>query len=387
MTAFLDTVVEVWHTGVLGISLGDVVSALLMLLVFLGLRRVFFRFVLSSMRAIISKTQTDLDDMLLATVEKPLGLAFVVVGIYAAGAFIPLNESSSEIFDTLIRSLIAATLFWTIFRAIDPFSSLMDRGITALSSSSMRDTMKGFFVKLTKFIVVCLGIATVFQEWGFNVAAILGGLGLVGMAVAFGAQNFIANLFAGLTIFLDHVFEKGNWIRTTDVEGVVEDIGFRATKIRRFDKALVTIPNSKLAGGALVNFSRMTNRRIYWTIGVEYRTTQEQLRAITRDIIHYLTTSPDFETDPSKHTSCFVFVDAFGASSIDILLYCFTKTTQWKEWLACKERLAYTVKNIVEGHGTAFAFPSTSLYVESLPLGHPETFPFPEPVPPRQTSP
>ncbi len=386
MTKFWETVAEVWHTGVLGISLGDVVSSLLVLFAFLGLRRVFFRFVLASIRAVTHKTQTDIDDLLLAAVEKPLGLAFVVVGLYVAGQFIPLGESGGDIFDKLIRSLIAITLFWTIFRAINPCSSLMDRGISMLASSSMRDTMKGFFVKLTKFLVVCLGIATVFQEWGFNVAAILGGLGLIGMAVAFGAQNFIANLFAGLTIFLDRVFEKGNWIRTPDVDGIVEDIGFRATKIRRFDKALVTIPNSLLAGGALINFSRMTNRRIYWTIGVEYRTTQDQMRAIIHDILAYLTTSPDFETDPSKSTPCFVFVNAFGASSIDIMLYCFTKTTKWGEWLACKERLAYKVKTVVEDHGAAFAFPSTSLYVETLPLDQPEMFPLPESVSPRQTS-
>ena len=382
MTKFWERVVEVWHTGALGISLGEVVSALLVLFAFLGLRRVFFRLILSSLRPLTQKTKTDLDDLLLATMEKPLGLAFVVVGFYMASQFIPLGEAANEIFDRLIRSLIALTLFWTLFRAIDPFSSLMDRGISMVTSSSMRDTMKGFFVKLTKFIVVCLGIATVFQEWGFNVAAVLGGLGLVGMAVAFGAQDFIANLFAGLTIFLDRIFEKGNWIRTPDVEGTVEDIGFRATKIRRFDKALVTIPNSKLAGGALVNFSRRTNRRIYWTIGVEYRTTQDQLRAIIHDVTTYLTTSPDFETDPSKGTPCFVFVDAFGASSIDLMLYCFTKTTAWGEWLACKERLAYKIKTIVESHGTAFAFPSTSLYVESLPPGQPETFPLPGLVPP-----
>ncbi len=382
MTGFWATVAEVWQTGVLGISLGDVVTALLVLFAFLGLRRIFFRFVLSSIRAVTKKTKTELDDLLLAAMEKPLGLAFVVVGLYVAGQSLPLGESGAEILDKFIRSLIALTLFWAMFRAIDPFSSFMDRGISMLASSSMRDTMKGFFVKLAKFIVVCLGIAAVFQEWGFNVAAVLGGLGLVGMAVAFGAQDFIANLFAGLTIFLDRIFEKGNWIRTPEVEGMVEDIGFRATKIRRFDKALVTIPNSKLAGGALVNFSRRTHRRIYWTIGVEYRTTHDQLRAIIRDIMEYVTTSPDFETDPSR-TECFVFVDAFGASSIDIMLYCFTKTTEWKEWLACKERLAYKVKDIVEGHGTAFAFPSTSLYVESLPSGQPETFPLPGQVPPR----
>lgn len=376
MMDFGKHVAEVWQTGVLGVSLGAVVTAILVVLVFLGLRRVFFRFVVSSLRSVTRKTKSELDDLVLHAVEKPLEFGFVVVGFYLGGQFLPLSAATSDTFDTFIRSLISLTLFWVVFRAIDPLSSLMDHGIAMLGSSSMRDTMKGFFVKLAKFVVICLGIAAVFQEWGFNVAALLGSLGLVGMAVALGAREFIANLFAGLTIFLDRMFEKGNWIRTPDVDGLVEDIGFRATKVRQFDKALVTIPNSRLAGEALINFSRMTNRRIYWTIGVEYRTTREQLRIIVHDILEYVKSHQDFETDPAR-TKTFVFVDAFDASSINIMLYCFTRTTDWGEWLACKERLAYKVKDIVEGHGAAFAFPSTSLYVETLPFGAPETFPIP----------
>ena len=377
----------VWNTGVFGVSVGEVVTALLIVLTFLGIRRVFFRFVVTTLRSLTRRTKTDIDDLLLEALEKPIELAFVIVGLYVGVQVLPLSEAVGDIFDKLIRSLIALMLFWAIFRSIDPLSSLMDRGIEMLGSVSMRDTMKGFFVKLAKFIVICLGVAAVFQEWGFNVAAVLGSLGLVGMAVALGAKDFIANLFAGLTIFLDRMFEKGNWIRTPDVDGIVEDIGFRATKIRRFDKALVTIPNSRLAGEALINFSRMTNRRIYWTIGVEYRTTKDQLRDIIRDILAYLKECDDFETDPSK-TKTFVFVDAFGASSIDIMLYCFTKTTDWGQWLACKERLAYKVKDIVEGHGAGFAFPSTSIYVETLPFGKPEPFPIPghAPAQPAPTS-
>ena len=376
-------VAEVWQTGVLGVSLGQVVTAILVLLAFLGLRRVFFRFVVSSLRTLTKKTKSELDDLVLHAVEKPLEFGFVAVGFYMAGQVLPMSEAVSATFDQFIRSLIALTLFWVLFRSIDPLSSFMDRGIAMLGSSSMRDTMKGFFVKLAKFVVICMGIAAVFQEWGFNVAALLGSLGLMGMAVALGARDFIANLFAGLTIFLDRMFEKGNWIRTPDVDGIVEDIGFRATKIRQFDKALVTIPNSRLAGEALVNFSRRTNRRIYWIIGVEYRTTQDQLRMIVHDILKYLKSHEDFETDPAR-TKTFVFVDAFDASSINIMLYCFTKTTEWGEWLACKERLAYKVKDIVEGHGAAFAFPSTSLYVETLPFGKPETFPLPGKAQPQQ---
>ena len=375
--SFGEQFASVWKTGVFGVGIGQVVTALFIVLVFLAIRRLFFRFVITTMKALTSRTKTDIDDQLLDAMEKPLELAFVVIGIYVGGQVLPLSEDVAAIFEKLIRSFIALMLFWAIYRSVDPLSSLMDRGIEMMGSLSMRDTMKGFFVKLAKFIVIALGIAAVFQEWGFNVAAVLGSLGLVGMAVALGAKDFIANLFAGLTIFLDRMFEKGNWIQTSDVDGIVEDIGFRATKIRRFDKALVTIPNARLAGEALINFSRMTNRRIYWKIGVEYRTTKEQLRLIIQDILAYLTTSEDFETNPNL-TKTFVVVDSFGASSIDIMLYCFTKSTDWGDWLACKERLAYKVKEIVEGHGTAFAFPSTSLYVETLPFGKPEAFPLPE---------
>jgi MscS family membrane protein len=206
------------------------------------------------------------------------------------------------------------------------------------------------------------------------VAAVLGSLGLLGMAVALGAQDFIKNMFAGLTIFLDRVFEKGNWIKTPDVEGTVEEIGFRATKVRQFDKALVTIPNSKLANEALINYSRMTNRRIHWMIGVEYRSTKDQVRNIIQAISTYIYECGDFETNPAL-TKTFIFLDSFGSSSIDIKLYCFTKTTVWGEWLEAKERLAYKIKEIVEAEKAGFAFPSSSIYVESLPFGQAETFP------------
>ena len=374
LESFWQQVRTVWESGVFGMSIGDIVIALSIFLGFLFARRIFFRTVTASLRALTRRTKNTLDDLLLEAIENPIEFAFVVVGIYVAAHSTPLPEHVSDILGSLVRSLIAFTIFWAIFRALDPLSVLFDRAIGLFGSTSMHETMKEFFVKLAKFVVVCVGATAVFQEWGFNVAAVLGSLGLVGMAVALGAQDFIKNMFAGLTIFLDRMFEKGNWIKTPDVEGNVEDIGFRATKIRQFDKALVTIPNSKLASEALINFSRMTQRRIYWSIGVEYRTTQEQLRAIVKDISSYIRGNPDFETDPKK-TKTFIFIDSFGPSSIDIMLYCFTKTTAWGEWLSIKEALAYNVKSIVEGHGAGFAFPSTSLYVETLPFGKPEPFP------------
>lgn len=371
---FWQEILTVWQTGILNTNLGNIFIALGVFLFFLFVRRIFFRVFSRTLKRLAGRTTTDIDDRILEAIERPLEFTFVIIGLYISVQVVSLSPALDLVFGRLIRSLIAFTIFWGIFRILDPLSILLDRTITLFGSPSMHETIKGFFVKVAKFVVVCLGVASVFQEWGFNVAALLGSLGLLGMAVALGAQDLIKNMFAGLTIFLDRMFEKGNWIKSTDVEGIVEEIGFRAAKIRRFDKALVTIPNSKLAGEALINYSRMTQRRIYWSIGVEYRTTKEQLRDIIHDIADYLHTNPDFETDPAK-TKTFVYLDSFGSSSIDVMLYCFTKTIEWGEWLAVKERLAYTIKDIVERHGASFAFPSTSLYVETLPFGKPEAFP------------
>jgi MscS family membrane protein len=181
------------------------------------------------------------------------------------------------------------------------------------------------------------------------------------------------NLIAGITILAEHRFNPGDWIKVGDeVEGTVETIGFRSTMVRRFDKAPVHVPNAKLSDNAVINFSSMTHRRIYWMIAVEYRTTIDQLRRIRDEIENYIYGSDDFAKPPEVPT--FVRIDRFNDSSIDIMVYCFTKTIHWGEWLAIKEKLAYGIKEIVEGAGTGFAFPSQSVYLESLPAGTPERF-------------
>ena len=374
LEGFWQQVVAVWSTGIFGVSLGEVLLAVVVFFVFLFARRLFSRFVIRTVRAVTKRTKTIVDDEILSAIEEPLRFIFVVIGIYAAGQVAPFPEAVNQFLDRLVRSLIAFTIFWTMYRCVDSLSFLLDRLTALFGSTGVRDSLRGFFAKLGKFVIACLGVVAVLEEWDFNVAAVLGGLGLVGMAVAFGAQNVISNLFSGIAIFLDHMFEKGDWIRTPDVEGTVEEIGFRTTKVRRFDMSLVTIPNALLGGGAVINFSRMTHRRIYWMIGLEYRTTEDQLRSIVSAINDYVRGNDDFQTDPAKATTL-INVDSFNDSSIDIMFYCFTQTTNWGEWMVIKETLAYEIKRIVEQNGAGFAFPSSSLYVEKLPFGRPEAYP------------
>ena len=219
-------------------------------------------------------------------------------------------------------------------------------------------------IKALKLIVALLGGATILEIWGIEVMPLIAGLGLFGVAVALGAQDLFKNLIAGLFVIGERRFHKGDWIKVEGiVEGTVEQIGFRTTKVRRFDKAPVYVPNSSLSDNAVTNFSEMTYRRIKWMIGLEYSTSVDQLRQIRGAIEAHIHSNEAFVKP--EEVATFVRVDQFSESSIDILIYCFTRTTDWGEWLEIKEGLAQTVKQIVEDAGAGFAFPSRSIYIEN----------------------
>ena len=366
---FWDLVVDVWTNGVFGIDIADTVTALGVFVPFLLLRNLFTRFIVSACKRAAARTKTRLDDLVLQALTGPIRFIPVVMGIFFATSVLDVGEDMDAIFANLNRSLVAFTIFWALFRAVEPLGNLLKRAEGVLTEAMIR-----WLVKSAKVAFVALGAATILEMWGIAVAPIIAGLGLFGVAVALGAQDLFKNLIAGLFVIGERRFQPGNWIKVEgDVEGTVEDIGFRTTMVRRFDKAPVYVPNARLADTAVTNFSRMTHRRIYWMIGVEYRTTIAQLREIRDGIERYIHDSQEF-ANPSE-VSTFVRIDSFNDSSIDIMLYCFTRTTMWGEWLEIKERLAYKVKEIVEGAGTGFAFPSRSLYLETLPDA-PEVFPY-----------
>ncbi len=368
----MEEAIESWLQELMGGTLGTSVAAGAIFILFLCGRKIIARLIISWLQRLNRRIESKVLGEILLVSAPPLRLAVVLVGLYAAGQVAPFSDQTVQDIEKLDRSLAIFTLFWALYLAIKPLLSLLNKRI-AMGPATMQETLSDFLSTVARVVLVFVGTAMILHEWGFQVVALLGSLGLVGAAVGLAARDFVMNLISGLVIFFEGTFEKGNWIRTPEIQGTVEDIGFRSSRIRCFDKSLVTVPNSKLTDEALINFSRMTHRRIYWTIGLEYRTSQEQLRDIVQDISEYIHIDDDFETDPTK-TSTFVFVDTFADSSINIMLYCFTKTTDWGKWLGIKEALAYRVKQIVEGYDAGFAFPSSSIYVEAMPMGKPEPF-------------
>lgn len=360
--------VDVWTTGVFGYSIGDALVALGIVLGFYLLRGLFTRFVFSFIDRWIAARQMRVADFLHAALAEPLKFAFLIIGVFFALDYLSLSGTPALIANNVVRSLIAFAIFWAVHNAITPLAMLL-RELERVLTNEMID----WLVTGAKWGVIAIGAATILQLWGIQVAPIIAGLGLFGVAVALGAQDLFKNLIGGLSILIEKRFRAGDWILVDGVvEGTVEHIGFRSTRVRRFDRAPVFVPNQKLSDAAVTNFSDMTYRRIFWKIGVEYRTSLDQLKQIRDGIEDYLRNDENFVQPPAA--AMFVRIDSFGASSIDIMLYTFTYTTVWGEWLERKEELAFKVKEIVEGAGTGFAFPSQSVYVEKLPEGTPEPF-------------
>jgi MscS family membrane protein len=360
MDSFLNLLNSVWTEGVYGINLSNIVIGLVILFVFVFFRSLFSNIVVSRIKVIVKKSETQIDDEVLEAFKEPIKFIPIVIGVYVASTYINLNETLELFAENLNRSLITVQIFWLLYKLVDPLSYFAHKFGDVLTND-----LVDWGIRILKFIIFFIGAAAVLEIWGVKVGPILAGLGLLSVAIALGAQDLFKNLISGILILLEKRFQNGDWIQVENiVEGMVEKIGFRSTVVRRFDSSPVMVPNFNFAENAVTNFSNMQNRRIYWTIGLEYKTTLDQLRKIRDEIEGYIQNNSDYVT--SSDQAMFVRIDKFSDSSIDLLVYCFSQTKVWGEWLEVKEKLAYEIKKIVEKNNAGFAFPSQTIYYENI---------------------
>jgi len=352
---FKDLFIDVWNKGVSGVNISEIIIALAIFVFFLFLRGVFSKFVIKRLEKYVSKTTNKFDNSLVFSMEGPAKFFPIVLGFFISTSYLSTEHGAIELIN---RSLITILIFWTFHQIIGPLSVV----IKSVGGLLSRDLIN-WIIKAIKILILILGAAAVLELWGIKIGPIIAGLGLFGVAVALGAQDLFKNLISGILVLVERRFQVGDWIFVEGViEGTVESIGFRSTVVRRFDKSLATIPNFQFAEKAVINNSQTTNRRINWAIGLEYRTTGDQLSKIKSDIENFIKNNDLFSK--SGDTFISVKIDQFAASSIDIRLICFTKTNHYLEWMKVKDVLALEIKSIVEKHKASFAFPSTSLYVE-----------------------
>ena len=351
---------NVWDTGLGGINFSEVFFAIIIFLLFLLFRGLFSKIIIARLENFVSKTSNQFDGKLVEALEGPVKFFPLVIGFFIATSYLNFEGKSSFFIENLNRSLITVLIFWFVHQIVEPISFLVKKIEDVLSKDLLNWILRAF-----KIIIIILGTAAVLEVWGIKIGPVIAGLGLFGVAVALGAQDLFKNLISGILVLVEKRFKVGDWIEVEGViDGVVEQIGFRSTVIRKFDKSVATIPNFQFAEKAVINNSETTNRRIDWLIGLEYRSTSDQLVNCRDGIEKHIKANPDFYI--SDDTPLTVKLNQFSASSIDMLVRCYTKTNDYYELNNVKDHLIIAIKEIVEKNGASFAFPSQSLYVEKF---------------------
>jgi MscS family membrane protein len=334
----------------LGISIG-------ILLVFILFRNLFTKYVFQLILKLSRKTPTDFFTQIFLSFERPLGWAFIIVGLYVAMDYFPFVEQHNALFLKFLRSMVIVLITWGLFNLSSPTSGILI-SVNQKINNKIDLILLPFISRTIRVILIAISITIIGQEFNYDVNGLVAGLGLGGLAFALAAKEAVGNLIGGIVIVTEKPFSIGEWILTPSVEGTVEDINFRSTKVRTFSQALVTVPNSTLANEPITNWSRMGKRRINFHLGINYRTTKDQIVRVVQRIEEMLKNHEDIHPD-----TIMVAFDHYNESSLDILIYFFTNTIVWAEHVRIKHDINLEIMGILEEEGVEVAFPSRTIYV------------------------
>lgn len=340
----------------------DIWISQVFIIVFLALMGDFVqRRVIKHIGRQLEKTKNPWDDATLIALRRPLSFLIWVVGLSIAA------EITSQQMEPSFGNFIEPTRNVAVILAITWFlvGFIREAEANLIARHKANDelvdvTTMDAIAKLVRLSVIITAGLVILQTLGFSISGVLAFGGVGGIAVGFAARDLLANFFGGLMIYLDRPFSVGDWIRSPDreIEGTVERIGWRLTIIRTFDKRPLYVPNSIFANIAVENPSRMTNRRIYETIGIRYSDV-EKMEAITADVKSMLHQHPDIDNSLTLMVN---FV-TFAASSINFFIYTFTKTTDWVEFHKIKQDVLLKIENIISSHDAEIAFPTSTVHV------------------------
>lgn len=328
-----------------------------------GVAHLAAKLLLDRLQRRLERTENLFDDAFLDAARKPIGWGIWIVGISWA-AQIAGQGSESELFNYVgpVRQTgVTWVLVWFSIR----FVRGIERQLT--ESHDRYDLDRTTVIAVSKLIrasLIITGVLMVLQGLGFSISGVLAFGGIGGIAIGFASRDLLANFFGALMIFLDRPFSVGDWIRSPDkeIEGTVEEIGWRLTRIRTFDQRPLYVPNSVFTSVSVENPSRMLNRRIYETIGLRYADV-EAMPDVVQDVENMLKSHPDID---QNRTLMVNFVE-FGGSSLNFFIYTFTKTTVWAEFHAIKQDVLFRIAEIIKKRGAEIAFPT-----QTVELVHPE---------------
>ncbi len=371
------------------LDMGRIILFLSVIITFSFLAYIIYRKIYDFFKSKIYKKADDIDDILmnnLNKIRKPVSFLVILIGLKLSLEILVYPNSIQPLVLNFFYIIIVLNFIYLSYVFIDNMTLVY---LTNKNDDNIRKELVALIVSVSKIVIFLIGLLLVLVNFDVNISGILASLGIGGLAVALAAQSTLSNFFGLIKMIADKSFSIGDWIQTTDVEGTVVQIGFISTKIRTFDNALITVPNSTLANSSIKNWNkRKIGRRIKMHIGVTYKSNKQDLQNAITQIKDMLQNHQDiitsskidykqinkFYKQEQKLTSVddkygikstlLVYLDKFNESSIDILIYTFTKTTSWDQWLEIKEDVLFKIWNILEKNNLEFAFPSQSIYIE-----------------------
>ncbi|MDS4035421.1 mechanosensitive ion channel family protein [Citrobacter amalonaticus] len=270
-----------------------------------------------------------------------------------------ISAVSSSIIDFVCTSLIALILTIKLFLVINQFEKSQIKKGRDVTSARILSRI----IKITLIVVIILLYG---EHFGMSLSGLLTFGGIGGITVGMAGKDILSNFFSGIMLYFDRPFSIGDWVRSPDrnIEGTVAEIGWRMTKITTFDHRPLYVPNSVFSSISVENPGRMSNRRINTVVGLRYEDASK-VGTIVNAIRQMLQTHADID----QQQTLLVYFNGFGDSSLNIMVYCFTRTTVWEEWLAVQQQVYLNIIDIVQSHGADFAFPSQTLYLNNSSQG------------------
>jgi MscS family membrane protein len=306
---------------------------------------------------VAARTRTSWDDELLRRVGRPLGLLWAIGVFTALEPWLLLDPGTTEVLRHVLRAGTYLAIFWAGFRSLDvAFDAAGAAPWTKVSPGLAGLLPLGR--KIAKVALLALGLVAVLNELGFQVASLLAGLGIGGIALALAAQKTVENLFGSVAIGVDQPFRVGDFVRIEDVLGTVETIGMRSTRVRTLDRTLVTFPNGKLADTRAETFAVRDRLRLLANLGLAYATTAEQMRTVLRELEAALRAHPKIWPD-----AVVVRFNDLKESTLNVEVVAWFQTTDWNEFTAIRQELFLKFMEIVEQAGTTFAFPTRTVHL------------------------
>ena len=345
----------------LGVSTWQFIAAFLAILFGMVLKKILVNYIEKRIEDFVKKTEAEWDDKLFEAIVKPVN-AFILIGALHAAAFLlvfNLEKFPTEFIGKSYTVFLGITIIWLVYRMVEVLAHYLDE-LLAKADEGLRGQFMPLIRRALRILVVIIGALTVLATIGVNIAGLVALGGVLGLAFSMGSQDSVANLVGTVNILTDRPYKVGDWITVgSGIDGDVEEIGFRSTKIRMFDKTVMTVPNGKLAAETIKNWSQMPKRRIKMTLGLSYDTNAAQMREALKAIEKVLKEDEGVDQD----YMLVQFTD-FGPSSLDVFLYYFSSSTVWKEYLDTRERVNLKIMDEMNRLGLEFAFPTQTLHLK-----------------------